>query len=45
MKHIALLKSRAKNHGGLEKYASRIAKAFIDKGARVSILTTGDEKK
>lgn len=42
MKHIALLKSRSNNHGGLEKYASRIAKAFVEKGAHVTILTTGD---
>lgn len=41
MNHVALLKSRFKNHGGLEKYASRIAKAFQEKGAKVSILTTG----
>jgi len=41
-KHIVLLKSRSGNHGGLEKYASRIANAFIQRGANVSILTTGD---
>jgi len=45
MRHIVLLKSRAGNHGGLEKYASRIAKAFIEKGARVTILTTGESVK
>ncbi len=42
MKHVVLLKSRSGNQGGLEKYASRIAKAFLEKGARVTILTTGD---
>lgn len=42
MSHVVLLKSRSNNHGGLEKYASRIAKAFLEKGARVTILTTGD---
>lgn len=42
MKHVVLLKSRFDNHGGLEKYASRIANAFLEKGAKVSILTTGD---
>ncbi|MGB7977568.1 MAG: glycosyltransferase family 4 protein [Chlamydiales bacterium] len=42
MKHVVLLKSRSNNHGGLEKYASRIAQAFLDQGARISILTTGD---
>ena len=41
MPHVVLLKSRAGNHGGLEKYASRIASAFADKGNQVSILTTG----
>jgi UDP-glucose:(heptosyl)LPS alpha-1,3-glucosyltransferase len=40
-KHIVILKSRAQNNGGLEKYASRIASAFAEKGARISILTTG----
>lgn len=42
MKHVVLLKSRSNNHGGLEKYASRIGNAFVEKGSRVSILTTGD---
>jgi UDP-glucose:(heptosyl)LPS alpha-1,3-glucosyltransferase len=42
MKHVVLLKSRSNNHGGLEKYASRIAKAFIERGSRVTILTTGE---
>ncbi len=41
MRRVVLLKSRAKNHGGLEKYASRIAGAFLEEGDRVSILTTG----
>lgn len=41
MKSVVLLKSRAKNKGGLEKYASRIANAFIEKGAKVTILSTG----
>lgn len=40
-KHIAILKSRAGNSGGLEKYASRISSGFAEKGARVSLLTTG----
>lgn len=44
MKHVVLLKSGAKHQGGLEKAASRIAKAFADRGARVSILTTGASK-
>lgn len=42
MKHVVLLKSRSSNHGGLEKYASRIGKAFVERGERVSILTTGE---
>lgn len=43
-KHVVLLKSRAGNSGGLEKYASRIASGFAERGARVSILTTGSPK-
>ncbi len=38
--HVVLLKSKARNRGGLEKTASRIAEAFIKKGASVTILTT-----
>lgn len=41
MNHVVLLKSRSGSHGGLEKYAARIANAFVEKGARVSVLTTG----
>lgn len=41
-KHVVLLKSRSGNQGGLEKYAGRIANAFIQKGSHVSILTTGE---
>ena len=41
MMHVVLLKSRARNQGGLEKSASRIATAFLEKGAEVSVLTTG----
>ncbi len=39
--HVVLLKSQVRSKGGLEKSASRIAKAFVDRGARVSVLTTG----
>lgn len=42
MKQVVLLKSRSSQQGGLEKMASRIAQAFLDKGANVTILTTGD---
>jgi Glycosyltransferase len=42
MKHVVLLKSHAANFGGLEKSAGRIASAFVEKGAKVSILTTGE---
>ncbi len=42
MKHVVLLKSRSRHRGGLEKYAARIANAFLEKGSRVSVLTTGD---
>lgn len=41
MQHVVLLKSRSASQGGLEKYASRIASAFVQKGARVTCLTTG----
>lgn len=40
MMNVVLLKSRARNCGGLEKAASRIAEAFLEKGAKVTILTT-----
>lgn len=39
--HVVLLKSNVQHAGGLEKYASRIANAFVAKGAKVSLLTTG----
>ncbi len=39
-KHVVLLKSNSGRSGGLEKYASRIALAFANQGATVSILTT-----
>lgn len=41
MNHVVLLKSRPGHQGGLEKYATRIANAFLNRGARVTILTTG----
>jgi len=37
---VVLLKSRARNGGGLEKTASRIVDAFLARGNEVSILTT-----
>lgn len=43
LKHVVLLKSKAQMLGGLEKYAARIALAFASKGAKVSLLTTGEE--
>lgn len=42
MKQVVLLKSGSSQHGGLEKSASRIAQAFLDKGMKVTILTTGE---
>jgi UDP-glucose:(heptosyl)LPS alpha-1,3-glucosyltransferase len=41
-----LLKSQVTQYGGLEKYASRIARGFIERGIDVTILTTypGDRK-
>jgi len=41
---IVLLKSQVAQHGGLEKYASRIAQGFLNKGMKVSILTTGKQR-
>ncbi len=41
MKKIVLLKSCVSNSGGLEKYASRIASRFLDKGCDVTLLTQG----
>lgn len=41
MRHVVLLKSRSNNHGGLEKHSSRIARAFLERGDRVTILTSG----
>jgi UDP-glucose:(heptosyl)LPS alpha-1,3-glucosyltransferase len=38
---VILLKSKVEQHGGLEKYSSRIAQGFLDRGMDVSILTTG----
>lgn len=42
MKHVAILKSSAQQKGGLEKAASRIADAFLAKGMKVTLLTTGE---
>lgn len=41
MKRVVFLKSRLAFRGGLEKYTIRLAKAFVDKGCSVTILTTG----
>ncbi|MBU6446404.1 MAG: glycosyltransferase family 4 protein, partial [Verrucomicrobia bacterium] len=41
-RHVVLLKSRFDHRGGLEKYASRIASAFVEWGDRVTILTSGE---
>lgn len=43
MKKVVLLKSRASTPGGLEKHAARIARAFLEKGNHVTLLTTGKE--
>ena len=43
-KQVVLLKSQVAQQGGLEKYASRIAHGFIDRGMNVSILTTDNSK-
>lgn len=39
---VVLLKSGAKTKGGLEKYAEKIALAFVDRGAQVTYLSTGE---
>lgn len=39
-KHVVILKSGARQAGGLEKHAARIANAFYESGSQVSILTT-----
>ena len=41
---VVLLKSHVAQHGGLEKYASRIAQGFLSRGLNVSILTTGKQR-
>lgn len=38
---IVLLKSRLAHQGGLEKYTRHLAKAFVQKGCHITILTTG----
>lgn len=40
-KQVVLLKSCVSNNGGLEKYASRIASRFLEKGCQVTLLTQG----
>lgn len=40
---VVLLKSHVAQQGGLEKYASRIAHGFVDRGLDVCILTTGKQ--
>lgn len=41
MKHVALLKTDLNGKGGLEKNALHIAKGFLDRGNKVSLLTAG----
>jgi UDP-glucose:(heptosyl)LPS alpha-1,3-glucosyltransferase len=38
---VAILKPRSGQGGGLEKYTSRIAQAFLERGDQVNVLTTG----
>jgi UDP-glucose:(heptosyl)LPS alpha-1,3-glucosyltransferase len=40
MKKVAILKSGVSHRGGLEKYANRLATAFVDRGCEVTILTS-----
>lgn len=39
---VALLKSRLSHIGGLEKYTTHLARAFIQEGCDVTLLTTGE---
>ena len=41
---VTLLKPKAKNQGGLEKATMRIASYFVQRGAEVTLLTTGSSK-
>lgn len=41
MTRVVLLKSCVSSSGGLEKYASRIAARFLEKGCNVTLLTHG----
>ncbi|MBI3508315.1 MAG: glycosyltransferase family 4 protein [Chlamydiia bacterium] len=41
MRDTVLIKSNVKNPGGLEKFAHRLAEAFIQRGDKVSLLTSG----
>lgn len=45
MKTVTILKSRLSHLGGLERYAKAIAIAFVKKGHKVTILTTGENVK
>jgi UDP-glucose:(heptosyl)LPS alpha-1,3-glucosyltransferase len=39
MQHVVLLKSRSGVHGGLEKFSARMADAFRQRGASVTVLS------
>ena len=41
-RNVAITIRKLSAGGGLEKYASRISKGFLDRGDRVTILTTGN---
>lgn len=42
MVSVVILKSRIAHQGGLERYATLIAKAFARKGVQTTLLTTGE---
>lgn len=42
-KQVVLLKARVGQQGGLEKYAIRIARGFLERDTEVSLLTTGEQ--
>jgi UDP-glucose:(heptosyl)LPS alpha-1,3-glucosyltransferase len=42
MSSVVFLKSRAHYRGGLEKYTRYLIRAFVERGCKVTLLTTGD---
>ncbi|MFT4554169.1 MAG: UDP-glucose:(heptosyl)LPS alpha-1,3-glucosyltransferase [Chlamydiales bacterium] len=42
-KNVVILKSNLSSCGGIEKYTLRTAQAFVEKGCKVTLLTSGDK--